>query len=327
MDMTNKERYSGVLEKTYLPIYSKWWWMDAICLPENWDVWIYEENGELLAVMPYYFEERNGRKYITKAPLTQNNGIIFFYPPNSKCVAKAAFEEKIIDKACEYISGLNVDVYEQQFQTTFTNWLPFFWNYYTAITRYTYVIEDTSDLDRVWDGITSKRRSVIKKGQKHTFFSDEITIDSFFLEHEKIYKKQGLECPFSYDLWNRLATTCLDHNSGKISCRRTEEGEVAAVSFVVWDEKRLYKLMGGPIPEYSKLDAYSALTWDEIELANKLGVSYDFEGSVIKRISKSFREYGATPEPYFRIRKVFNPEIIREEAEDCIKTLSSEGEE
>lgn len=84
--------------------------------------------------------------------------------------------------------------------------------------------------------------------------------------------------------------------------------------------------MGGTIPEYSKLDAYSALTWDEIELAHKLGIKYDFEGSVIKRISKSFREYGAEPMPYFRIRKVFNPDIIREEAEYSIGRLKSIGE-
>lgn len=80
------------------------------------------------------------------------------------------------------------------------------------------------------------------------------------------------------------------------------------------------------MPEYAKLDAYSALTWDEIELAHELGLSYDFEGSVIKRISKSFREYGAIPKLYFRIRKVFNPEIIREEAENNIRQLMPEGE-
>lgn len=321
MDLTNKEKYSEFCEKVSVPIYSKAWWLDAVCLPENWDVWICEDNGTMLAAMPYYFENRKGLKYITKAPLTQNNGIIFNYPEKSKPVARAIFEEKVIDMACEFIQKMNVDVYEQQYQPSFVNWLPFFWNFYTAITRYTYVIEDTSNLDTIWNDISSKRRSVVKKGQRNSTFSTDMTIEQFYVEHEKIYIKQGLRCPFSYELWNRVATACLKHGSGQISCRIAEDGNIAAVSFVAWDSQSVYKLMGGPMPEYAKLDAYSALTWDEIELANKLGLMYDFEGSVIKRISKSFREYGAIPKPYFRIRKVFNPELVLKEAQNTIEML------
>ena len=51
---------------------------------------------------------------------------------------------------------------------------------------------------------------------------------------------------------------------------------------------------------------------------NQLGLKYDFEGSVIKRISKSMRQFGGKPMPYFRIRKVFNPDIVRTEAENQI---------
>lgn len=323
-EITNKSIYDQFCEKTYVPLYSKPWWLDAICLPENWDVWICEENGLLMAAMPYYFENRNGRKYITKAPLSQNNGIIFNYPKDAKSVAKAIFEEKVIDKACAFIESIGVDVYEQQYQPSFTNWLPFFWNCYNAITRYTYVIDDTSNLDIIWDGITSKRRSVIKKGIKNSGLFTDFPIDDFYKEHKKIYIKQDLDCPFSYELWKRLATACINNDAGRISCRLAKDGNVAAVSFVVWDEKSVYKLMGGPMPDYAKTDAYSALTWDEIELASNLGVAYDFEGSMIKRISRSFREYGAVPKPYFRIRKVFNPDIIREEAEKSIVQLTQE---
>lgn len=322
-----KEQYERFCRTAQVPLYSKPWWLDAVCEPDNWDVWLYENNGVVVAAMPYYFEDRQGRKYITKAPLTQNNGIVFAYPPNSKLVAKSIFEEKVIDAACSYIESLQLDVYEQQYQTTFVNCLPFLWNGYKPNVRYTYIIENTTDLDAVWNDIASKKRSIVKKGQKNSVFSTKINIEEFYKEHEKIYAKQGLPCPFSFALWKRVADACLAHNAGQISCRRAGDGNVAAVSFVAWDERFVYKLMGGPMPEYAKLDAYSALTWDEIILAHRLGLMYDFEGSVIKRISKSFREYGAVPKPYYRIRKVFNPEIIREEAENSISVLQKqEGE-
>lgn len=75
------------------------------------------------------------------------------------------------------------------------------------------------------------------------------------------------------------------------------------------------------MPEYQKLDTYNALIWEAIKFTSEKGLKYDFEGSVIKRISKSYREFGGEPKPYFRIRKVFNPDIIHKEAEQQIETL------
>ena len=75
--MDSKTTYDRFCEKTYVPIYSKPWWLDAVCGADNWNVWIYKKGESVLAAMPYYFETRGEYKYITKATLTQNNGIIF----------------------------------------------------------------------------------------------------------------------------------------------------------------------------------------------------------------------------------------------------------
>ena len=124
--MSNKTEYFDFVKKNYIPIYSQPWWLDAICGEEHWDVWLYKKGNEVLAAMPYYFEDRNGYKYITKAPLTQNNGIIFHYSANSKIQAKASFEEKVIDSMNEWLDDRSIDVYEQQYVHTFNNWQPFF---------------------------------------------------------------------------------------------------------------------------------------------------------------------------------------------------------
>ena len=94
--------------------------------------------------------------------------------------------------------------------------------------------------------------------------------------------------------------------------------------FLIWDDKNVYQLLAGSVPEFQNLDSYDALIWDGINFASNLGKKYDFEGSVIPRISKSFREFGAKPCRYFRIRKVFNPEIILSEAENEVKMLNEE---
>ena len=111
--MTNKEQYENFCKKNYVPIYSKSWWLDAICGKDNWDVWIYGKNGNVEAAMPYYLENRGKYRYITKAPLTQNNGIVFKDTSELKECSRAKFEEKVINKACEFIAGMDIDVYEQ----------------------------------------------------------------------------------------------------------------------------------------------------------------------------------------------------------------------
>ena len=321
--MTNKEKYSKFCEANYVPIYSQPWWMDAVCGPENWDVWLYESNVHILAAMPYYYENRGSYRYITKAPLTQNNGILFQQVPGRKPVTEAELQEKIINAACAYIKGLGVDVYEQQFTPSFRNWQPFFWNNYTNVLRYTYVI-DTADWEQVEKNISSKYRNEIHKGQRLTNAGEWTDRDAFYTEHERIFLRQGKRCPFSRELWNRLYDACAAHDAGRMFRAMDAEGNLHALLFLVWDRKSAYQLLGGSMPEFSSSQAYSSLTYYGIRFAHERGLAYDFEGSMIRRIAVAFRQLGGVPTPYYRIRKVFNPEIVRKEAEDYIRRVQEE---
>ena len=322
--MTNKERYEKFCESTYVPIYSKPWWMDAVCGAENWNVWLYESGGNILAAMPYYMEQRGAYRYITKAPLTQHNGIIFLEDNRRKPAKEAEVQEKIIQAACDYIQSLNLDVYEQQFSPAFRNWSPFFWNSFTNVLRYTYIIADTSDLEQVRANFAPAYRNEILKGQRLSTVHTDITPEQFYTEHEKVFLKQGRECPFSRDFWYRLFDACQVHDAGRMFCARDEAGNITALLFLVWDERSVYHILGGYIPEYASTQSYPALVYHGICFAHEKGLAYDFEGSMIRRIAKSFRQFGGTPTPYYRIRKVFNPEIVRKEAEAYIDRVQRE---
>lgn len=320
--MTNKVLYEKFCQEVYVPIYSQPWWLDAVCTSDCWNVWLYMSNNEIWAAMPYYYEKRGEYKYITKAPLTQNNGILFRYPKGISVVGKSAHEEKIINAANDFIEGLSLDVYEQQYHHSFRNYLPFFWNCYTAIPRYTYVIDKETSIEEAWNSVTSKQRSVIKKGRRGGEYSEDISKEVFYEEHQKIFEKQGLDCPFSYDLWNRLYESTKIENQGKMACYKDRENHILSLVFWVWDSETVYQLLGGGMPQYQNLDTYDSLIWDGICMAKEMGKAYDFEGSMIKRISKSFREYGGEPKQYFRIRKIFNKEIVQMECEQqCTKML------
>lgn len=317
-----REAYEGFCASTYVPIYSQPWWMDAVCGPASWDVWLHGSGGSMDAAMPYYLEGREHGLYITKAPLTQNNGIVFRHPEGAGPIARAKFEERVIRDAMAFVDALGLAVYEQQFQTSFTNWLPFSWLGCEALTRYTYVIRDTSDLDAVWTGVSSKQRAVVRKGARSVTSIEEVGEDEFYDLHEGVFTRQGLRCPFSRELWSRLYGAVSSRGAGKALCALGPEGEPASVVFVVWDGRRAYHLLGGGLPGSRSRDTYAALIWHAIGLAHERGVAYDFEGSMIERISRSFREFGGVPEPYFRIRKVYSADVVRMEAEARIEGMA-----
>ena len=325
MISNNKRRYAEFCGRVYVPIYSKPWWMDAICGEEGWDVWLCEKGGDVVAAMPYYLEKREHGLYITKAPLTQANGILFSHAEGSKPIARLKNEERVVDEAFAYIESLGLAVYEQQFPRTFENWLPFYWHGCTAMPRYTYVVKDTSDVDAMWAAMDPNARQKVRKGAKSAKLDVAIGVDEFYREHEKVFAKQGLACPFSFGLFCRLVDACEEHDCCQLMCMRTLEGQVASVLFLVWDERSVYSILGGSIPDFMHLETYHTLIWEGMKFAHDKGLEYDFEGSVIKRISKSFREFGGTPELYFRIRKVFSPEVARMEAERQAAALMAGG--
>lgn len=312
--MTNKQKYERFCTQTYVQVYSKPWWMDAVCGgSENWDVWLYEKGNDVFAAMPYYKEQRGKYRYITKAPLTQTNGIIFKYPVGQSPIKRMSFEEEIINAATEFIANLNIDVYEQQYPYTFTNFVPFFWNEFSLLPRITFVV-DTSQKERIHECYSHSVRQNIKKGLRYINHFGTTDSDTFYSEQEKIYIRQGLKCPFSRELWNRLFQACVENNAGEIFTAENEQNTILSLEFVARDEKAQYSLIGGSIPEYSEMQTYTALLSHVIDVAAEKALQFDFEGSMIKRINHYMRDFGGEPKQYFRIRKVFNPEIIMKEA-------------
>ena len=318
----NKELYAKWCETTYVPIYSKPWWMDAVCGEKNWDVWLCEGDGEIYAAMPYYLEQRGAYHYITKAPLTQNNGIIFKHLEDEhKSATWCARNEKIIEKACDFIEDLGLDVYEQQYHWRGFDWICFSWRGFSLIPRVTFVIEDTSDYAKVCSNFTNGRRRKIKKGLRNICQIIEPDKKTFYEEHKKIFEKQGMECPFSFELWDRLYTAAKKENSSKILAALDENGQILSLAFFVMDEQSVYFLLGGNMPAFSSMDTYSALMNEGIRYACKNKLRFDFEGSMMKKVNHTYREFGGVPKTYYRIRKIFNKEIMKNEFEASMRRM------
>lgn len=304
--MTNKERYKILCEKEKtIPLFSQYWWMNAVCKEDEWDVFFVGDEKNTIAAMPYYITIRDNKKIITKAKLTQNNGIWIKYPSVQKISSKLDYEEKIINKVCDFIESLSLDKYEQQYHYRFTNWLPFFWRYYKEITRYTYVIEDTTNMERVREEYSSKIRNKINNAKKVLKVYEAEDLEKFYFINKLSFDRQGIEIPYSFEFFKNLYEACKERKCSKLLFAEDVEGNIHSVAMIVWDEDSVYYLLNGTDPEFKKYQGNALLIDRSIEIAHELGKKFDFEGSVIKGIEQSFRQYGGIPKPYFRIYKEF----------------------
>lgn len=307
MDMTNKERYHQFClnGSAYVPVFSQDWWMDAVCEPEYWDVYLVGNGMDIKAAFVYYLDGSKGDLCISRAPITQNNGIIFRYPEGQGIIAKQHYEENIINEICDYIETLKLKRYEQQFHYSYTNWLPFFWKYYEDVVRYTYVIENTDNYDDMFNRYASNTRKGLRKAQRHLHVEQCIDIEEFYAVNKMSFDRQCMRMPYTFPILERLHRACKERSSGIMLKAVDNEARIHSVAMLVWDEQSVYYLLNGTNPELKMFQGNLLLIDHGIRIAHEMGLKFDFEGSVVKNINHVFREFGGIPKPYFRIYKEF----------------------
>lgn len=305
-----KERYLKYCEnpKTIVPIFSQPWWMDALCGRENWGVHLVGDDNNIKASFVYYVcedAEQNGQVEITRALLTQNNGIIVNYPQNQGVISRQKYDEEIVDEICGYIEHMGISRYDQQYHYCFTNFLPFFWHFYTCSIKYTYVIENTKDMVQVRASYSSKLKNMLRKAQKYSKVIEEIDLHTFYSVNEMSFTRQSIQIPYSFEQFKKLYDACSAHDACKLLAACGEDGQINSVAMLVWDNQSVYYLLNGTNPALKHLQGNCLLIDYAIEFAGLKGLKFDFEGSVIKGVNHAIREYGGTPMQYFRISKSF----------------------
>lgn len=305
--MDKKNKYHELCNKEQsMPLFSRYWWMNAVCGSKNWNVILIEENGKIIASLPYFLKEDKEGLKIQKAVLTQNNGVWIKYPHNMKYEKRLSYEKKIMNSIIDNIEMLKITKYQQYFHYSIENWLPFYWRGYSQTTRYTYVIEDTSDIEIIKKNFSSNIRNQIRKARKQVKVMEDMCIEDFFNLNKMTFSRQNLNIPYSLELLERLDYECIKRNSRKILYAIDEDRNIHSAVYLVWDDSSVYYLMSGSNPNYRQSQSLTLLLYESIKLASALNKKFDFEGSMKENIENFFRQFGAIQKPYHNIYKEFD---------------------
>jgi len=222
-------------------------------------------------------------------------------PLEGKPVSVASRETEILRIFANRLAQHSI--FFQLFHRTSQNWLPFYWNGFKQTARFTYLLEDIRDLERVWDGMTHNIRSEIRKAENRGLRVIPCDVDEVFEAEYKTFAPQNLSQPGSAEYLRRLFSAGKQNNSAECFAAVDSDGRVHAANMIVWDSKSAYFFAGGADPELRTSGATSLLVWGLIQFASQRTRAFDFCGSVVKPIERFFRAFGGRHVPCYMIMK------------------------
>jgi GNAT acetyltransferase-like protein len=291
--MTNESPQGTIFHKTY--------WLNLWGLPFKL-FGCYSKN-ELVAGIPVVYHRKHCMNIVTSPPLTPYLGIIYKDSSSMNYVKRISFEKKItrflvnsIIKEADVIS-MCFPPYNQ------FDLHPFMWSGFSTGVKYTYLL-DVNDLDRVFKGMDSRRRSEIRKAKRDGLkVLNNASLDDFFRLNQMTLDRQNVQLPISKKNLTTIHHTLQNERVSQIIVVKDQEGRLCGGAYIVWDNKRAYYLMGGFNPEVRSSGGTALALWEAIQYTSKVLKlpEFDFEGSNIPGIERSFRQYGGILTPYFTV--------------------------
>ena len=335
--MPDKQKYAlWIAEQPNVPIFLQSWWMDAVSIGKHWEVKVWEtqpkmqccpgaqasspaecsdtqcnlgvqasspaeDNGEVIAAMPYLLRQRLGMRFVVMPQMTQLAGA---------WLASNANPETIADAIDSHLKFLHLSYYYQQFPINSPIPALLAQRGYTVSPRVTYRIEDCTDVEKIIAGYNRNKQRQLKKSTAFTLRQDNISPHEFYHFHQSALAAQGKVISYSELFLRQLLDAVLQHHQGTVLTlydNQSPAQTMIAVALYVWDADAVHYLIAVQHPDYQHSGLMARLVTEGIRLAHQRHLAFDFEGSMIPGVAKHFAQFGAIPAIYYSVERCFNP--------------------
>jgi hypothetical protein len=278
-------------------IFCRSWWLRAVCL-KDFRILILRKGNKIIAGMPLPMSSKWGKTNISMPPLTQTLGVLLL-PTRTSYEGRLSEEMEVMERLINAIP--NFSWFSTNFHNSFTNWLPFYWTGYSQTTRYTYIIGDLTDLNKIILDFAHSKRNNITRAERMVSVHENLPAEQFYAHHRFTLEKQDKSIGYSYDFFKRIYNAALEKSAQKTWYALDTHDNIHAAIFVIYDNKSAYYLINSVDPEYRSSGATTLLVMNAIKYVSKYTKRFDFEGSMIRGVENSFRRFGAVQTPYFNI--------------------------
>ena len=280
-------------------VFEQPWWLDAVA-PGRWSAAVVRQGDDVVARLPYTYRRRPGLMTIVQPELTQTLGP-WLACLEGKYARRLEREKRLLGQLIELLPPF--DFLRVNLSPSLTNWLPFYWAGFDATVRYTYRIEDLTDLERVRAEFQEHVRRGIRKAEGAVAVECDHPLDDLLRLNALTFARQGRRPPYSDEYVRRLDAACAARGSRRVFAAVDARGKPHAALYVVWDERTLYPIINARDPSSCAVGANTLLYWEAIRLASQVSRAFDFEGSMLEPIEHFVRGFGGRQTAYFSIFK------------------------
>lgn len=293
-----KEIYAQLAAKESFPFQGQPWWLDAVCGPGAWGAAMaFDERGLPRGALPFGRKRNKGLPIVTMPPLTSYFPVWIRANPARKLERSYHLEKKTLRTLLSQLPASWM--ISQQYNPDFSNGLPFYFEGFQTLVRYTYIIDDLRDVAKIGREMESSVRNHIRNARQAV----EVSRDGEWAElHEMVarsFGRQAKKAPFGSALLERADACLSERGMRTIYVAKGGDGTHAAAC-VVFDGARASFLLSGADPALRQSGALYLLLWEALKDAAKRATSFDFEGSMHPPIERVFRSFGARRVPYLR---------------------------
>lgn len=273
-------------------------WLYACC-GDDFSLITVRRNGSIVAGLPLPFARSEGSAMV-QPNLTGPMGALLDAP--------AATAGKALSAQIAVLAALAEAVprgrrFWMKLHPTLDNALPFLWHGFQLTRSYTYQLRGIRDADSVWKRMDHSKKKNVKKARKTVTIHQDVSADAFFENHKATLAAQNTIPFYTRQYLQRIFAAGAEHGCGKSWQAIGANGEVHAAIYVAWDARAAYYLVSTIDPAYRNSGAATLLILTAIEHVSQYVDVFDFEGSTLPGVERSFRKLGAQLVPFSIIER------------------------
>lgn len=247
-------------------------------------------------------EKKYGFRIISTPLLTPWLGP-WIKPAERKIYESIARENEIMQELINQLP--KYDSFQQFWEPSLTNWLPFFWSGFSSSLHNTYRLQSLRSRSLSLDEFRPNIRWEIRKAVNRygLRLRETSSIEDFISLNTQTYQRQEKKVPYSDELVRQLDAACVQRDARKILIAEDEAGNPHAGVYIVWDSQCAYLLMSGGNPYLRGSGATAFCVYEAVRFSASIVDNFDFEGSMVKKIEVFFRGFGAKQVPYMSLTR------------------------
>ncbi len=283
-----------------LPLFMQPWYLDVVCEGGEWDAVLIQKGGRTVAALPYFSKQKLGWRYVTMPQLCKQMGPYLLPEYRSLKWEMRLYKDLI----AQLPKGLAA--FEQNFDYSVTNWLPFYWQGFRQTTLYSYVLPLDVPEDLIFKGIDNGYRKKIASAEQGLEVRSDLPLAELHRLIGLSFERQGLGQPLDLSFLEKWHSALSAHGCCQLFFAfNPMDGQTHSAALIAWDRTSAYFIMCGDDPALRNSGAAVLLKWAAIRYAKNVArvSSFDFQGSMIRRIESGNRDFGAQQKPYFRVHR------------------------